>query len=130
MKLLLLVLLAGAVLLLARSALAGEIISPGEASKRVESGAAVLIDVREADEWTGGVVKGALLLPLSDLRGPRDRWRPVLETHRDKELILYCRSGNRSGIAARILSAEGFRATNAGGFAAWKEAKQPVVPPP
>jgi rhodanese-related sulfurtransferase len=89
----------------------------------------VLIDVREPSEWAGGVVKGALLLPLSDLRGERSQWRPALAAHADKELILYCRSGNRSGIAANILAEEKLRVTNAGAFSAWKAAGQPVVVP-
>ena len=42
-------------------------VSPDEAAPRVRAGDAVLIDVREPDEWSGGVAKGAALLPLSDL---------------------------------------------------------------
>jgi rhodanese-related sulfurtransferase len=85
--------------------------------------------VREPGEWRDGVVTGALLLPLSDLRGERAKWRPVLDANRDKELILYCRSGNRSGQAVRILAEEKLKATNAGGFSAWKSAGQPVRTP-
>ena len=108
---------------------AGDIITPDEASRRVASGEAILVDVREPAEWADGVVSGALLLPLSDLRGERERWKPVLEANRDKELIVYCRSGNRSAQAIAILEKENFKATNAGGFADWKSAGQPVARP-
>lgn len=129
-KLALIILLVGAVLVFARHALAAGILAPDEAAKRVAAGAAILIDVREPAEWADGVVRGALLLPLSDLRGDRARWKPVLANHSDKELILYCRSGNRSGIAAGILSSEKHRTANAGAFSAWKAAGQPVVAAP
>lgn len=129
MKFALLILLVGAALFIAQRALAGEILAPNEAAKRVAAGTAVLIDVREPSEKTDGVVKGALLLPLSDLRGDRAQWRSALATHGDKELILYCRSGNRSGIAAGILAKEKLRVANAGAFSAWKAASQPVVVP-
>jgi rhodanese-related sulfurtransferase len=97
--------------------------APEEAARRVASGEAVLIDVREPAEWTDGVAEPALLLPLSDLRGKRVRsGKQALEQHKDKEFILYCRTGNRSGTAASILAKEGFRVANAGGFSAWRKA--------
>lgn len=129
MKFALILIVAFAVLFIAQRLFAGEILKPEEAARRVAAGTAILIDVREPDEWRDGVVKGALLLPLSDLRGERTRWASILKANRDKELILYCRSGNRSGIAARIVKGEGFAAANAGAFSAWKNAGQPVVVP-
>ena len=53
----------------------------------------------------------------------------VLEANRDKELILYCASGARSGVAASILRKEGFNAVNAGGFSDWSRAGLPVREP-
>jgi rhodanese-related sulfurtransferase len=129
MKIVLIVLALGLALLATKRLLAGEIIAPAEAAKRVAEGGAVLIDVREPAEWESGVVENALLLPLSDLRGERLHWKAMLERHRDRELVLYCRSGNRSGIAASILSAEGFRVVNAGGFPDWQAAGQPTRKP-
>lgn len=118
-----------AALFVAKRVLAGDIITPEEAVRRITAGSAVLIDVREPAEWKDGVVQGALLLPLSDLRGSRSLWKSALETHREKELILYCRSGNRSGLAAGILAKENLKTANAGGFSAWKSAGQPVTTP-
>ena len=116
-------------MLVLRSAFAGPKISPDEAMEKVRSGEAVLIDVREPAEWTGGVVEGALLLPLSDLRGSREVWKKPLADLKGRELVLYCRSGNRSGIAAGILSKEGWTVWNAGGFSSWVKAGQPVATP-
>jgi len=104
-------------------------LTPEGIARRVAAGEAVLIDVREPDEWTAGVAAPALLLPSSDLRGERRQWRAVLEKNRDKELILYCRSGNRSGQAAALLAGEGFRVANGGSFARWSASGQLVRNP-
>jgi rhodanese-related sulfurtransferase len=104
-------------------------LTPAEAAAHVQAGTAVLIDVREQSEWTAtGVVATAHLRALSDLRGTRTTWKEFLEANRDKELILYCRSGNRSGQAAQVLAAEGFHVANAGGLRDWIAAGQPTRP--
>ena len=103
------------------------VIAPAEAAKRVADGNAVLIDVREPNEWAEtGVAAPAALLPLSDLNGDRKQWKEFLEKNRDRELILYCRSGHRAGVAAKLLATEGFRTTNAGGFRDWQAAGLPI----
>lgn len=125
----LVVLLIGAVFFHLTGAFASPRIDPAEATTRLASGNAVLIDVREPSEWESGVVEGALLLPLSDLRGGRALWKPVLETHTDKEIIVYCRSGARSGTATKLLEESGFKATNAGAFSSWVKSGATVVKP-
>ena len=102
---------------------------PQEAARLVETGEAVLIDVREPGEWAGGVAAPALLLSLSDLRGSRRQWAPALEQHRGKTLLLYCASGMRSGTAARQLLTEGHIAKNVGGFGRWARAGLPTRQP-
>jgi rhodanese-related sulfurtransferase len=104
-------------------------IGPAEAAQLVRDMKAVLVDVREPAEWTGGVAEDAALLPLSDLTGARVRWEPFLAQVGAREIILYCRSGARSGKAARALSAEGFKTANAGGFDDWKAAGLPTGKP-
>jgi rhodanese-related sulfurtransferase len=102
-------------------------IAPAEAAQRVADGKAALIDVREPKEWTEtGVAAPAALLPLSDLNGDRKQWKEFLEKNRDKELILYCRTGSRSGRAAKLLAEEGYRTLNAGGFQDWQAAGLPT----
>ncbi|HWA87682.1 MAG TPA: rhodanese-like domain-containing protein [Opitutus sp.] len=100
---------------------------PADYFEKLRSGSALLIDVRESDEWHRGVAESAVRLPLSDLHRERVRWKPVLATAGDRELLLYCATGVRSGIAARLLVGEGFRAFNAGGLSEWAGAGWPVV---
>ena len=104
-------------------------VSPAECVQRVRAGAALLIDVREPGEWTGGFAHSAALLPLSDLTGARTHWNLFLTDTASCELLLYCASGGRSGMAAHILVAKGVRAASSGGFADWLEAGWPVARP-
>lgn len=129
MKTFLLLVLIVVAFFLIKRVLAGPSISVAEAAARVAAGTAVLIDVREPGEWASGVAGPALLCSLGDLRGDRAQWKAVLENNRDKELILYCASGGRSGMAAGILRKEGFDAVNLGGFGAWQGAGLPVRQP-
>jgi rhodanese-related sulfurtransferase len=106
------------------------VLTPAEAAEQLKAGVAVLIDVRESDEWAEtGVAEPAVLLALSDLRGERTTWKAFLEKNRDKALLLYCRSGGRSAKAAELLAKEGFKTANAGGFKAWSDAGLPVRKP-
>jgi len=127
MKLLIILTVLVIALFFAPRLLAGEIIPAQDAADRVKAGTAVLVDVREPAEWADtGVAEPAALLSLSDLRGDRAQWKTFLEQNKDKKLILYCRSGNRSGIAAGILAKEGFKVANAGAFKHWAAAGLPV----
>lgn len=112
-----------------RSSFAGPKITPAEAMEKVGAGTAVLIDVREPGEWSGGVVEGAMLLPLSDLQGDRVMWAKPLADAQGRELVVYCRSGKRSGIVAGILEKEGWTVWNAGGFSSWVSDGQKVKKP-
>lgn len=103
--------------------------SPADWSARLRAGTALLVDVREPGEWSSGVADRAALLPLSDLDGPRHLWRDFLARAGDREVLLYCASGLRSGVAARTLAQEGLRAANAGGLSAWAAAGWPIVRP-
>jgi rhodanese-related sulfurtransferase len=94
-------------------------LSPNDAHAAVQSGTAVLVDIREPPEWRGGVAAPAVLLPLSDLLGTRKQWGPFLEQHRGQRILVYCHSGGRSGWVASKLNAEGYDAANIGGYGRW-----------
>ncbi len=64
---------------------------------------ALLIDVREQEEWDLGYIKGAELIALSWLIDGN-----IPNIDKDRELIIYCRSGKRSKIAGRMLIMAGF----------------------
>jgi NADPH-dependent 2,4-dienoyl-CoA reductase/sulfur reductase-like enzyme/rhodanese-related sulfurtransferase len=77
---------------------------------------AMLVDVREVDEFAQGHVPGATNRPLSTLRDHLD------DLPRDREILLYCLSGKRSYDAARALSQLGFRVrTLSGGIETWRQ---------
>lgn len=102
-------------------------VTPAEAVSRVSSGKAVLVDVREPSEWAeSGVAAPAVLLPMSDFNGAQKLWKPFLENNAGKEIILYCRSGNRSGQVAKKLAEQGRSVANAGAFKDWAAAGLPV----
>jgi len=83
-----------------------------------------VIDVREEHEFSGelGHIAGSQLVPLGGVAQAANAW-----DHQD-EIVLVCRSGGRSGLAARELKALGFpRVVNlVGGMLAWNAAKLPV----
>jgi len=92
-------------------------IPPGEAKVLVEAGAK-LIDVRTPGESAAGHIKGAVNIPLQQIDARLAEFGP-----KDGVLVLYCRSGNRSGQAKSKLEKAGFTAThNAGGMSSWIKA--------
>ncbi len=76
--------------------------SPEQARAWVGEGA-LLVDVRSPAEFAGGHIEGAKNIPVSDVGGRLDAFEP-----RDQRIVLYCRSGARSGRAKATLEREGF----------------------
>ena len=102
-------------------------ITPKAAAQLVAEGKAILVDCREPAECAeSGVAAPAVLLPKSDFDGDQKLWKKFLGSAGDKQLILYCRSGRRSGVVAAALAAKGHNVANAGGFNDWKSAGLPV----
>lgn len=102
-------------------------ISPTEAAKLVTSGKAVLVDCREPAEWDEtGVAAPAALLPKSDFDGEKKKWTEFLAKNKDKQIIVYCRTGRRSGQVAAALAEQGVQAMSAGGMKDWSDAGLPV----
>jgi len=67
-----------------------------------------LLDVRTVDEYKTGHIRGATLIPLSQLENNLSKLKSV----KKKQIIVYCRSGSRSVAASRILKAHGFTPLN------------------
>ena len=83
-----------------------------DALAAVDNGA-VFIDVRTPEEVAEGAFDDALKIPHEEIL-PRVK---ALELDKNQPIILYCRSGNRAGIAATALREAGFtNVTNAGGY--------------
>lgn len=85
-----------------------------------------VVDVREPEEWAEGLLPGALRLPLSRLEA-----LAPLYLERDKPVLLYCRSGNRSQEALQKLQRLGHPKVwhLEGGIRAWREAGIPCSSP-
>ncbi len=100
-------------------------ISVAQAYEKREAGAFIL-DVREPSEWNEFHVPGATLIPLGQLA---DR---VNEVPRDQEVVVVCRSGNRSQQGRDILQQAGFTQVTsmAGGVREWQAAGYPIVTGP
>jgi rhodanese-related sulfurtransferase len=74
----------------------------------VENGA-ILLDVRTEGEYRQARLPNSVLIPLNELQ------RVHSEIDTNKEVLVYCRSGNRSGTAANALHQWGYNAKNIGG---------------
>ncbi len=82
-----------------------------------------LIDVREGYEHEAGHIPGSQNVEVTDLTAAAE------SLDRDKPVVFYCRSGDRSTMPAEAFRASGWEAyTLDGGLAAWVEAGQPLEP--
>ncbi|HEX3166715.1 MAG TPA: rhodanese-like domain-containing protein [Chitinophagaceae bacterium] len=91
-----------------------------ELKKRLDAGEKLnIVDVREPHEKAEFNI-GGVLIPLGQIQSMQI---DEIEDLKDKEVILYCRSGNRSGQACMFLEAMGFKNTKnlVGGILAWQE---------
>jgi rhodanese-related sulfurtransferase len=93
-------------------------ITPAQLHERLDAGEnVILLDVRQPEEHAEDNIPNSILIPLGELPERINE----LEAYRDKEIIVYCRSGNRSGQACMFLQMSGF--TNpvnlSGGMLAW-----------
>jgi NADPH-dependent 2,4-dienoyl-CoA reductase/sulfur reductase-like enzyme/rhodanese-related sulfurtransferase len=78
----------------------------------------LLLDVRRDDERAKGSIPGSIHIPLDQLRSRMD------ELPHDREIVVYCQSGQRSYYAARILTQHGYRVRNlTGSYRTWKTAR-------
>jgi rhodanese-related sulfurtransferase len=97
-------------------------ISPSQASE-MRDGGAFMLDVREPDEWIAGHIPGATLIPLGELSSR------LSEVPKNRDVVVVCRSGNRSAEGRDILLNAGFEQVTSmgGGMNQWASAGLPVV---
>jgi rhodanese-related sulfurtransferase len=98
-------------------------VSPQDAAAKLESGEAVIVDVRDKDEWDEGHIPGALHMSRGTIE--LDIEEKVPDTN--AMIICYCGGGGRSALAAESLQKMGCKNVRsmAGGFKAWKAAGLP-----
>ena len=95
-------------------------ITAAEVKKRLDAGEKLnLVDVREPSENAEFNI-GGILLPIGKIQSMQIE---EIEDLKNEEVIMYCRSGNRSGISASILDQLGFKNTKnlMGGMLGWQE---------
>lgn len=96
------------------------LISPNQAAQMQAQQKAVIVDVRENDEWKAGHIAGAVHIPLGEIQNHL----ADLRQYQNSQLIMQCRSGARSAKAANILAKAGFSNVQnmEGGLNAWQKA--------
>lgn len=105
-------------------------IYPGDVAQKIEKGEKfILLDVRTPEEYEEVHLAGALLLPVQELSQQSLALLGLGESAKDKEIIIYCRSGARSKTAYDIMKSLGY--TNiksvAGGIIHWEEDNYPFT---
>lgn len=106
---------------------AGPVIRPQDLAARLQDAqsAPLVVDVRTPAEFHEGHIAGAANIAHDEIAS---RW-PALNVPRDDEVIVYCGTGRRAGLAQQALETLGYMRTRIleGGFEAWKKAGLPVV---
>ena len=98
---------------------------PTAAIRLMNGDDALVIDVRESKAFGEGHIKQAQNVPFSSLKDKID----TLSSDKGKPILAYCRSGNVSGKACRILKGSGYQNVHnlSGGIIGWQEANLPVT---
>ncbi|OFZ40236.1 MAG: hypothetical protein A2504_14865 [Bdellovibrionales bacterium RIFOXYD12_FULL_39_22] len=76
-----------------------------EAKELIDNVRPLIIDVRTAGEYAQGKIAGSLLIPIDEIQM---RYSEI-EKYKNQDVFIYCASGNRSTVAARILINNGFK---------------------
>ncbi|MDP2227664.1 MAG: rhodanese-like domain-containing protein [Moraxellaceae bacterium] len=85
----------------------------------------LVLDVRSAEEFAAGHVPGAINVPLPDVSAAH----PQLKSWKDRQVVVYCRSGRRSELAIKTLEAAGFSRVLhlEGDMLGWEAARRSVA---
>jgi rhodanese-related sulfurtransferase len=100
-------------------------VTPAEAAALMRTVDPLILDVRTSAEYARGRIAGSVLLPLQQLQA---RWQEIAQ-HSQRPVLIYCATGNRSTVAAKILIDRGFRRVYnlRPGIAGWERENLPVV---
>lgn len=110
--------------------LASHEVSPATVVKKVQANPqTILLDVRTLEEYETLHLKNSLLLPVQELSAETLTAIGLGEDAKDKEIVLYCRSGARSKTAYDIMKALGYSnvASVSGGMVHWEEDGYPLI---
>jgi rhodanese-related sulfurtransferase len=84
-----------------------------------------VLDVRSPEEYASGHVPGAINIPYDQIASR------MAEVPKDQDVVLYCKSGRRAGIAAEVLAGQGYERLQhlEGDIVAWVEKGRPLETP-
>jgi rhodanese-related sulfurtransferase len=96
-----------------------------EAADLIKNEDPVILDVRTPHEYNRGHLHNSVLIPVQELQG---RYKE-LGSHKDREILIYCATGNRSTVASKILIDSGFKhiVNMRGGIYDWSNKNYPVT---
>ena len=99
-------------------------LTPAGAVQLMNNEDVVVLDVREPSETAGGKIAKAIQIPVGALKTRIGE----LEKHKDRTILVYCKTGARAGGACKELSRNGFDKVYSlnGGLLAWQEAHLPI----
>lgn len=103
----------------------GPAVSPMQATILINREDALVLDVREQNEFSAGHIPNARFIPVGQVQ----KRLGELDKFKDKTVIVACHSGNRSATACSILRKSGFEKVFnlTGGIVAWEQANLPVT---
>jgi rhodanese-related sulfurtransferase len=100
-------------------------VSSREAAELIQTEQPIILDVRTPGEYKRGHLKNSVLIPVQELQS---RFKEI-GTNKDREILIYCATGNRSTVASKILIDNGFKhiVNMRGGIYDWGKKNYPVV---
>lgn len=102
----------------------GQGVSPTQATFMINKENALVLDIRDQKEFDSGHLSSAINIPYSKLASRLDE----LATHKERPIILVCKSGQTVGVAGKMLREKGFNAMRlSGGMMEWSNQNLPVV---
>ena len=114
----LMALVIGGLLMLGQSVSANQTMTTQELQNKLNAKENfVLLDVRTQEEYNAGYIAGAILLPYDEIKAKAT----IVLPDKEKEIVLYCRSGRRSAIAKKALLDLGYqKVIDFGGVKRWE----------
>lgn len=103
----------------------GAAVTPAQLTRLVNSDEAVVVDVRDAKEYSAGHIVGAINIPHAKISSQLTQ----LEKHKEKPLIVVCKFGQHAGMVGKVLKTAGYENVSklSGGMAEWQSSQMPVV---
>jgi rhodanese-related sulfurtransferase len=100
-------------------------VSSREAADLIQNEQAIILDVRTPNEYKRGHLHNSILIPVQELQ---TRYKE-LGVHKDREILIYCATGNRSTVASKILIDSGFKhiVNMRGGIYDWHKKNYPIA---